>query len=187
MSNDVIIRQSVNQDRRVWASGSFRMACTEVLRPQSLVSDFGMWWYLVEKVKGRGKDLNNPQPFVATECAETTLLVDARQCKGQEDREAVRRPKRNDASAVRRRIFALIIQTLSPADCSTASYVAPRRWCAVSATEDGGTALDLAAQSSLGRKASSKLDSPTNAPTEARGVTENGKTGIDCERLKRET
>jgi hypothetical protein len=163
------------------------MACAEVLRFQSLVSDFGMWWYLAEKVKGRGNNLNNPQPFVATECAETTLLVDARQCKGQEDREAVRRPRRNDASAVKRRVFALIIQTLSQVDCSTASCAAPRRSCVASATEDGGTALDPSAQSSLGRKASSKLDSPTNVPIEARDFTENGKTGIDCERLKRET
>jgi hypothetical protein len=57
---------------------------------------------------------------------------------------------------------------------------------AVSATEDGGTALDLAAQSSLGKKASSKLDSPTKTRIEARDFTENGKTGIDCERPKRE-
>jgi len=123
---------------------------------------------------------------VATECAKATLLADARQSKGHEGREAVRRPKRDDASTTRRRIFALIIQTLSPADCSTASYVAPRRSYAVSATEDGGTALDLAAQSSLGKKASSKLDSPTNVPIEAGDFTENGKTGIDCESLKRE-
>jgi len=124
---------------------------------------------------------------VATECAKTTLLVDLQQCKGQKDQGAVRRPKRDDASAARRRVFALIIQTLSPADCSTASYVAPRRSYAVSATEDGGTALDLAAQSSLGKKASSKLDSPTNVPIEAGDFTENGKTGIDCERPEKKT
>ena len=130
--------------------------------------------------------MKTPQPFVATECAETTLLVDPQQCKGQEDQEVVSRPKRGDASAVRRRIFALIIQTLSQADCSTASCAAPRRSYAVGATEDGGTALDLAAQSSLGRKASSELDVPTNVPIEAGDFTENGKTGIDCESLKRE-
>ena len=82
--------QSINQDHRVWAPGSFRMSCTEVLRPQSLVSGIEMWWYLAEKVKGRGNNLNTPQPFVATECAKTTLLVDPQQCKGQGDQGAVR-------------------------------------------------------------------------------------------------
>ncbi len=124
---------------------------------------------------------------MATECAKTTLLVDSQQCKGHKDREAVRGPKRDDASAVRRRIFALILQRLNQADCSTANYVVPRRWCAVSVTVVGDFALGMSAQPSLDRKASSKHAAPIKAPIEAKGYTVNGKTGIDCERLRRET
>ena len=185
---DVIVCQSINQDRCGRAHCALMEACSEVHRWQSLAPGFRIWWHLARKVKGRERKCKIPRPFVAAVRAESTLLVDARECKKREDREAVMRSARDDTSAVRRRISALSIRTLSQGDCSTASCAAPQTPCAASAIGAGGTALGLlSAQPSLVASPSSKLAASTGAPNGPRCSTVRGKTDTGCDRLRRET